>query len=207
MNKEEISNNSALVYYISNNSKTWTLQNPYFIALRSLLTGKIEDQRNLRIQQEFHFIAKVIYDELRNDGRQVMINTRKISDIIKSYLSDRNQKHGDEVLRLIFYVLVMKFLDKGRHYRSLDQTGIKKFLSSYKTDYDVLKSFQRISSLVYSVTQQEADDESNSNLSLALDLLYNRLLFNDGSKREKASLVDYYVKQTTLEKIDLTQLS
>lgn len=207
MKKEEISSVNAIVYHIVNISKSWQLNNPYFVALRNILLEKFDTPKDIRSQQEFHFIAKVIADELKNNKSEIRNNTKKISDFLSNYIKERNQKNGDEALRLIFNILILKLLNRKGHFNNLNQNKVKEFLSLYQTQKSNFKNFQKILSLVHSVDQQGTEEYINDDLDLALNLLYSRLLFNEESKRDNNKLVDYYLKQTRLEKIETTTSS
>ena len=67
MNERDISSSNALVYHIKNLANDWLFTNPYFNALRALLLQNENiNFQELRVQQEYHFIAKmqVFIDEI-----------------------------------------------------------------------------------------------------------------------------------------------
>lgn len=209
MAKDELMSENALVFHISKISKSWNLINPYFISLRDLL---LEDSgtklNNLRKQQEYHFIAKIINDEINNRKNEINRNSKEISLFIKKYLKSKQQSLGDYIIRDLFYVFILRLLGKTAHFDKLDKNKIKAFLSNYQTQSGNIINFHKILSLFYlGIYDKQKSEIVESNLDLSINILFNRLLLANNEKREKSQLIDYYLKQNLVEKIDLTSSS
>jgi len=209
MVKEELANENALVYHISKISKSWNLNNPYFLSMQDLLLGRSGTKlKNLRKEQEFHFIAKIINDELNKNNKEVKDNCRQISFLLNSYLNKKQQKDGDKTIRFLFYVFLLKLFNKNNHFKCIDNKKVKKFLMEYKTLSSNLKKFHKILSIYYlGLIEEVGKEEIKDNFDLSLSILYQRLLLSGKSRREKNRLIDYYLKQSVIEKIDLTATS
>jgi len=206
MANKELTNENALVYYISKISKSWNLDNPYFSSMKNLLLSKSGTKlRNLRKDQEFHFIAKIINDELNKNNEGIKDNCKQISFLLDRYLNKKQQKDGDKTIRSIFYIFLLKLFNKNNHFKRVDDKRVRNFLMEYKTHSSNLKNFHKILSLYYLGRIEElGKEEIKDNLDLSLNILYLRLLLSQESKRKKSILIDYYIKQSIIEKIDLT---
>jgi len=207
--KGEPTNENAFVYHISKISKSWNLNNPYFSSLRDLLLNKSGTQlKNLRKEQEFHFIAKIINNELNKNDREIKNNCKQISSSLNRYLKRKQQGDGDKTIRSLFYIFLLKLHNKNKHFQCLNKSTVKKFLTEYKTSSSNLINFHKVLSLYYLGNIDKSKNETiNDNLDLSVNILYQRLLLSDKSKREKNNLIDYYLKHNAIEKIDLTATS
>ena len=204
MVRTELTNENAFAYHISKISKSWNLENPYNISLRDLLLEKTPTQlKNLRENQEFHFIAKVINDELNN--KDVKNNCKRIKELIDNYLKNKKQKDGDDLLHFLFYVFLLKSLNKDSHFKRISREKTEKFLVEYKTHLSKFRNFHKVLSLYYlGKAENHEKEEIKDDVDLAVNILYKRLLLSNENTRDESLLIDYYLKQCELEKIDLT---
>jgi len=208
MSEYNPTNENAFVFHISKISKSWNLKNPYFSSLRDLLLEKSGNHiKGIRKEQEFHFIAKMINDEL-NNSNEIKSNCKQIHSLLSNYLKRKQQKEGDKTIRFLFYAFLLKLLNKNKHYKSLNEEKVKKFLIEYKTPSSNLRNFHKVISLYFlgNINDQEKE-EINDNLDLSVNILYQKLLLSEKAKREKSNLIEYYLKQSNLERIDLTATS
>jgi hypothetical protein len=208
---DNLSSVHSLVYHISNISEEWKLSNPYFIMLRSLLLDKSVtiDLNKLRLNQEYHFIAKMIHDEFTKDKNEAGHNAEEILSIISRYEKQKQQNDAENGIRNLFYVQILKFLDKDLHYNSIKTKNITQFLLNAQVEDLNLKNMLNILCLIYGI--QPIDMGKNDNIpdevGLSLNLLYSRLLLSDASKRNDGILLDYYLRQNKMDKIDISLIS
>ena len=211
MDEEEFGSINSIVYHISNISKSWDLKNYYHLALRDLLLLNESTQidvNSLRVKQEYHFVAKIIVDELKNNVKNIKNNGKEISLLLKRYLKNKKQKDGDNVTLFLFYIFLLKLLNRDKHFRQLGPKEIKQFLETYQSQNNIFNCFQNVLSLYHSVNIDKiTEKETNDDLELSINLLYDRLKLTETSKRDKNNIVDYYIKQTQLEKIDVSSIS
>ena len=206
---EELSSINAFVYHVSQLSKNWEFSNPYFLGLKAVLLDEavVIDTKTLSEGQEYHFIAKMISDEYSNKNG-VESNVSKILSQIEKYLLERNVKVGANITLYLFYAAVMEFNGKGQHFNGLDKRSekIKAFLGNFKASNSNLSNMEKILSLIYGVEAQDSL-ETNDNLDLALNSLYDRIALTKVVKRDKGVLADYYLKQYKLENSGLSKAS
>jgi hypothetical protein len=206
---DDITNRSALVYHITMLSQNWQITNPYHAMLRCLLINtKTDIEPNaLRDGQEYHFIAKMIYDELNLNRKGTKENVEKIVARTKAIGKNKQQSDADSLIRCLFYVVIMNLLGKGLHYDSLQRDKIAELLKELHTKDNNLQLMLRVLALVYGSNSEMTDVEINDDFGLSLDLLYRRLSICDSTKRDKNNLIEYYVKQNKLDSIDTITIS
>ncbi len=206
---DELKSQNALVYHISTLSQDWKITNPYNSMLRCLLTNKPcnLDLQTLRQNQEYHFIAKMIYDETTLNNEAVKKNTNKILAMIKKVQKNKQQSDADSVIRCIYYVLIMSLLGKRLHYDILPTNQVRDLLKEVKTESHNLQHLNRILCFVYNVNSELVDIDIDDDIALSLDLLYRRLILCNQENRDKNALIEYYTKQSKLDDIDLTSVS
>ena len=109
MPHDDISSTNALVYFIEKTSNDWNFENPYYQALKHLFHDEKEiTLLHLRPQQQFHFIAKLIQDELNNNISEINNNVNSIQNIFDSYFTKMNQIEGDYILSYLYIILILK---------------------------------------------------------------------------------------------------
>jgi hypothetical protein len=201
---ERISSLNSIVYHTARLSQSWDLKNPYFIALRCLVCED-EDFKvpALSTEQIYHLLAKMIFDELSGNGKEIKANSEKIIELMGYYSSGRQQKTGDEAVILVFYTYLMSLLNRKRHFERLNEDSVKQFLESYKAQDNRNKLFYNILSLRFLGKHYEDNFRLDDEFEVALSLLHNSLLLSEESLRKEELLVDYYLKQNKLEQTEL----
>ncbi len=202
MNKA--SNINSLVFHISKISKSWNIQSPYPTALRNLLLGNIPKKKaqNLRVAQDYHFISKIIDDELRKDRKETKQNCGHISNLITLYQKNKDSSQGDKIINFLFHIFLMNLLDFKEHFKFLDKDEIKKFLESHMTSDSELNKFRSVLLLSLGNVKCNSPDKSKDMFGYSLDLLYLRILLSNEKTRDKKDLINYYLSQSFIEKLD-----
>lgn len=208
VNRKDIKSNNGLVFFVSNLAKNWNISSPYPLALKNLLLGLNPKGRlqNLRVAQEYHFVSKVIDDEIGKDSYEIGKNCSDIKKRLERFTSERDSIEGSKIMRLIFHIVIMNLLKHHEHFKRIDKGTLKEFLDSYNTDDLVLAKFKSIIVLLTQGVKESNISKSNSIVEHALDLLYLRMIISNESTSNKDDLIGYYLNQSTLEGLDLGQV-
>jgi hypothetical protein len=207
---EDISNINSLVYYVSKISQKWKFSNPFFSILQSLLLDKPTtiEANVLRKTQEYHFIAKIIYDELKNNKSEIKKNCKDTSSLLEKYLNHKQEDDGEHTLKRLFYIIILKILDKNQHFNNFEQENVSEFLIKFQTKDNNSKLIQLILCTIYGIEKPAGNIiEPTDELSLSLQLFYYRLVLSREQKRTKSVLIKYYLLQSKLDKIELSLIS
>src|SRR3989338_10260791 len=119
-------------------------------------------------------------DELNKNLSEIKNNCKEFERLIISYIKDKQENKGDRAIRILFYILILKLLNKKNHSDRIKKQKINNFLKIYSSKESNLINFHRLLSLYYtgSITEIK-EDTIKDNLDLAVSLLYDRLLLSN----------------------------
>lgn len=209
---DDISNPDSLVYFLKQSSPTWAIQNPFFRALRCLLIDSKPDYsiKDLRIAQDYHFLAKIILDELNQDSSTINQNVQSIQALLSSYSKHKKIEDGNRLILCLFYIYILQLLGKGTHASRLSNQNVHKFLKSVVSAPDTVRCYYDVLALE-SLNQQENQAtpivKKACDIEAACSLLYSRIKLANKSLRDKQTLIDYYLKQKEIDKVFLNHQS
>lgn len=207
MTDNNISSANALVYYVEKISKDWSFDNPYYQSLNALFHSL--NDFNLEIEnskQQYHIIAQLIQDELNDNIKNIKLNVKYIEDLINEYNKNLNQNIGDLILSYLFFIYLLKLLNKNTHYSELNNEIIKKFLSKYNSDKSININYKKILEIKYLNVINDKEFITND-YELALEMLYKKILISNNLYRKKEYLMDFYIKQNKIENININYAS
>ena len=207
MINEKISSTSALVYHIEMISKSWKFENPYYNSLKSLFHDLIKVDLDINnSKQQYHIIAKIICDEINKNITNIKDNANEIKELIDEYLLNMNQNKGDIILCYLFNIYLLNILDKNTHFIKIEKEMVCNFLKQHQSDNIKYKNYKKILDIIYLniITKEE---NIRDYYDLALELLYKRILISNTEYRNEDYLLDYYIKQNEIEKLNINMES
>lgn len=198
------SNKNGFVFHISKVSNEWSLTSPYVTSLRDLLNETVPKKslENIRANQEYHFIAKIIYDELKRNKKEINNNCNILKKMISDYDKNKEDYNGNKILNFLFYIFLMNLLNYKKHLDQLDKQKIKKFLEEHNTSERTLSKIRYILLSLSGSSQRYISDKSNTLFEHSLDLLHLRLLLSNEKTRDQKDLINYYLSQSFIENLD-----
>jgi hypothetical protein len=203
--KKPFSNINSFVYFVTQKSEGWKLSSSYNCALRWLLDEKKQFvlPPNLSINQEYNFIAKIIFNEKNKSKKEVDKNCKIIIGKIDEFFKTKKQEYGESLLIILFHIAILNSLEKRLHFLTLNKhkNKIGKFLEEYNHLND--EKYQNYSSFLKIEYNNQYTQRLNINnrslVGLASSLLYDLKYIKNPSKRDKTILMDIYLKQMQIE--------
>lgn len=202
----ELSSSHVLLYHIKFLARDWSFTNPYFQSLRALFFNSEQIHlTNLRTQQLFHFLAKIIVDEIKEDKSKIKNNIDQINQLIEAFSINKRTDDGEKVLRSVYIINILRLLNRKLHHNAVQSDLVKTFLENIIPVNNTSLNMRIILCFLYSMEQ---NDELNidDDYDLVLSLLYDKLQLSRPDKRNEKILIDYYVKQKELEQKDYSRI-
>jgi len=199
----ELSSSHALLFYINNLAQKWTFTNPYFLSLQALLLNQKEIKiDNLRTQRLFHFLAKIIIDEINLDRTGVQDTIKTLKDLMDNFSNNKRSIDGEKIIHSLFLINILNIFNYKIHYNVLNIESIKNILKLIETENKSILNMKIVLCKLYSI-EYNYEIIINNDYDLILSLLYDRICLSHPDTRNERTLIDFYLKQKELEDKDI----